>query len=104
MTAPAHSCCIYIIMPYSMVSCAPWRQHIHAHVLTVLPPDFTSVLQENGTVNVRTRDNVVHGMHKVADLVAVLSKERDSRSQASAFASHADSQQQEQQQQPAADS
>ncbi|WIA11803.1 hypothetical protein OEZ86_002795 [Tetradesmus obliquus] len=59
--------------------------------------------KENGTVNVRTRDNVVHGMHKVADLVAVLSKERDSRSQASAFASHADSQQQEQQQ-PAAES
>jgi threonyl-tRNA synthetase len=61
-------------------------------------------LQENGTVNVRTRDNVVHGMHKVSDLKQVLAKERDSRSQSSAFASHADGEQQQQQQQPAADS
>jgi threonyl-tRNA synthetase len=53
------------------------------------------VLQENGTVNVRTRDNVVHGMHKVSDLKLVLAKERDSRSQSSAFANHADGQQQQ---------
>jgi threonyl-tRNA synthetase len=62
-----------------------------------------SALQENKTVNVRTRDNVVHGMHTVADLKVLLAKERDSRSLASAFAAaHADGEQQ--QQQPAADS
>ncbi|PSC73319.1 threonine-tRNA mitochondrial [Micractinium conductrix] len=33
-----------------------------------------------GTVNVRTRDNQVHGMHTVADLLEVISKERDTRS------------------------
>jgi hypothetical protein len=59
-------------------------------------------LQENGTVNVRTRDNVVHGMHTVADLKVLLAKERDARSLTSAFATHADGEQQ--QQQPAADS
>jgi threonyl-tRNA synthetase len=58
--------------------------------------------KENKTVNVRTRDNVVHGMHTVSDLKVLLAKERDSRSLTSAFAIHADGEQQ--QQQPAADS
>lgn len=53
--------------------------------------------QAEGTVNVRTRDNVVHGMHKLEDVKRLLMQERDSRSRTSAFASH---DQQEQQQQP----
>jgi threonyl-tRNA synthetase len=32
--------------------------------------------QTNGTVNIRTRDNVVHGEHTLADLVQVLKEER----------------------------
>lgn len=38
-----------------------------------------------GTVNVRTRDNIVHGMHSVGELVAVLRKERDGRCLTSQF-------------------
>lgn len=38
-----------------------------------------------GTVNVRTRDNVVHGMHSVDDVIAVLSEERATRSLKSKF-------------------
>ena len=34
----------------------------------------------NRTVNVRTRDNKVHGEHKVEDLITVLNKERSTRS------------------------
>lgn len=37
------------------------------------------------TVNVRTRDNQVHGMHTLDDLVTVLRKEKDTRSQISMF-------------------
>ncbi len=37
------------------------------------------------TVNVRTRDNVVHGMHTLDDLKKVLVEERDSRSLTSMF-------------------
>ena len=32
------------------------------------------------TVNVRTRDNHVHGMYSLDDLMVVLKKERDTRS------------------------
>jgi threonyl-tRNA synthetase len=35
------------------------------------------------TVNVRTRDNVVHGMFKLADVAALMVTERDSRSKES---------------------
>jgi threonyl-tRNA synthetase len=45
--------------------------------------------QREGTVNVRTRDNVVHGMHKIADLVEVLRTEKDGRSLTSKFESAA---------------
>lgn len=37
------------------------------------------------TVNVRTRDNVVHGMHQLSDLVEVIARERDTRSLVSLF-------------------
>lgn len=37
------------------------------------------------TVNVRTRDNVVHGMHSLQDLKNILLEERDSRSLTSLF-------------------
>eukprot|EP00878_Enallax_costatus_P001087 GHUV01001224.1.p1 GENE.GHUV01001224.1~~GHUV01001224.1.p1 ORF type:complete len:714 (+),score=237.30 GHUV01001224.1:1826-3967(+) len=49
-----------------------------------------------GTVNVRTRDNVVHGMHQLEDVKRLIAQERDSRSLTSVFG--------EQQQDPAADS
>jgi threonyl-tRNA synthetase len=32
--------------------------------------------QTNGTVNIRTRDNVVHGEHSLGDLMEVLKEER----------------------------
>lgn len=52
--------------------------------------------QVEGTVNVRTRDNVVHGMRPVAEVVQLLAHERDSRSLTSAFGSkHEDSEQQQ---------
>lgn len=52
--------------------------------------------QAEGTVNVRTRDNVVHGMRKVAEVKQLLAQERDSRSLESAFGSkHADGEQQQ---------
>lgn len=38
-----------------------------------------------GTVNVRTRDNVVHGMFSLAELSEVLRHERDTRSLVSSF-------------------
>jgi threonyl-tRNA synthetase len=34
----------------------------------------------NNTVNIRTRDNVVHGEHQLTELLAVLNQERDIRS------------------------
>ena len=34
----------------------------------------------NSTVNVRTRDNKVHGEHTITSLIEVLNRERDSRS------------------------
>lgn len=44
----------------------------------------------------RTRDNVVHGMRKVAEVKQLLAQERDSRSLESAFGSkHADGEQQQ---------
>jgi threonyl-tRNA synthetase len=36
--------------------------------------------QTNGTVNIRTRDNVVHGEHALIDLMAVLETERKTKS------------------------
>jgi threonyl-tRNA synthetase len=61
--------------------------------------------QVQGTVNVRTRDNVVHGMRPIAEVVQLLSQERDSRSLTSAFGSkHEDGEQQEAAAAPAADS
>jgi threonyl-tRNA synthetase len=44
-------------------------------------------VQAEGTVNVRTRDNVVHGMRTVAEVKQLLARERDSRSLDSAFGS-----------------
>jgi threonyl-tRNA synthetase len=41
--------------------------------------------QREGNVNVRTRDNIVHGMHSIADLIRTLKEEKDSRSLTSKF-------------------
>ena len=41
--------------------------------------------QREGTVNVRTRDNIVHGMHSIDGLIAVLRAEKDTRSLTSKF-------------------
>lgn len=60
-------------------------------------------MQAEGTVNVRTRDNVVHGMHKLEDVKRLIAQERDSRSLTSAFDSGRRSADGEQQQKPAAD-
>ncbi|GBF99477.1 threonyl-tRNA synthetase [Raphidocelis subcapitata] len=38
-----------------------------------------------GTVNVRTRDNVVHGMYSAADVVAIMKEEKDARALESIF-------------------
>lgn len=38
-----------------------------------------------GTVNVRTRDNVVHGMFAAADVVEILKEEKGARALASIF-------------------
>ena len=38
-----------------------------------------------GTVNVRTRDNHVHGMHTVDAVISVLHRERDAKSLVSLF-------------------
>lgn len=63
-----------------------------------------------GTVNVRTRDNVVHGMRPLAEVKQLLAQERDSRSLTSAFGSKHEDGSSEQQQEgkqeaaPAADS
>jgi hypothetical protein len=47
-------------------------------------------------VNVRTRDNVVHGMRSIGEVVQLLAHERDSRSLTSAFGSkHEDGEQQQ---------
>ena len=35
--------------------------------------------QANGTVNVRTRDNKVHGEHSVADVIAKFKRFRDTK-------------------------
>jgi len=66
--------------------------------------------QAEGTVNVRTRDNVVHGMRPLAEVKQLLAQERDSRSLTSAFGSKHEDGSSEQQQEgkqeaaPAADS
>ncbi len=46
--------------------------------------------EAEGTVNVRTRDNVVHGMHSLASVKDVLLEEKASRSLTSIFGSHED--------------
>ena len=46
--------------------------------------------EAEGTVNVRTRDNVVHGMHSLASVKQVLLEEKASRSLASIFGAHED--------------
>jgi hypothetical protein len=43
--------------------------------------------QVDSTVNVRTRDNVVHGMHKLEAVRDIIAGERDSRSLTCAFGS-----------------
>jgi len=45
--------------------------------------------RERGLVNVRTRDNHVHGMFALADVAAIMAEERDGRALASAFAGKA---------------
>ena len=44
--------------------------------------------REQKTVNVRTRDNVVHGEHKLSDVVQVLLQEKAERSLVSLFGGH----------------
>ncbi|CAL5218892.1 g631 [Coccomyxa viridis] len=46
--------------------------------------------EAEGTVNVRTRDNVVHGMHSLASVKDVLLREKASRSLTSIFGGHED--------------
>ena len=46
--------------------------------------------QREGNVNVRTRDNIVHGMHSIADLIRTLKDEKESRSLTSKFETVAD--------------
>ena len=41
--------------------------------------------QVERTVNVRTRDNVVHGMFKLTDVAEILKEERDKRTLESIF-------------------
>lgn len=45
--------------------------------------------REKGLVNVRTRDNHVHGMFALADVAGIMAEERDSRSLVSIFADKA---------------
>lgn len=54
-------------------------------------------LQEKttNTVNVRTRDNAVHGKYKISDLMSVLKEERDTRALESIFSHKKDLAQQE---------
>lgn len=61
-------------------------------------------LQVEGTVNVRTRDNVVHGMHRLEDVKQLLAQERNNRSLTSVFGSGSSSADGQQHQQPPADS
>lgn len=44
--------------------------------------------REQKTVNVRTRDNVVHGEHKLSEVVQVLLQEKAQRSLVSLFGGH----------------
>ena len=46
--------------------------------------------EAEGTVNVRTRDNVVHGMRSLASVKQVLLEEKASRSLTSSFGGHED--------------
>lgn len=50
-----------------------------------------------GTVNVRTRDNHIHGMHKLDEVLEVLQQERSSRSLISQFEKQKQQQQQKEQ-------
>ena len=43
---------------------------------------------EEGTVNVRTRDNIVHGMYKIEELLHTLVSEKNTRSLTSKFEGH----------------
>jgi hypothetical protein len=62
------------------------------------------MLQAEGTVNVRTRDNVVHGMRPIDEVKQLLAQERNSRSLGSAFGSKHEDGEQQQEAAPAADS
>lgn len=44
--------------------------------------------EAEGTVNVRTRDNVVHGMHSLESVQQVLLEEKSTRSLTSIFGAH----------------
>ncbi len=44
--------------------------------------------REQKTVNVRTRDNVVHGEHALSEVVQVLQEEKAQRSLVSLFKGH----------------
>ena len=44
--------------------------------------------EAEGTVNVRTRDNVVHGMHSLESVEQVLLEEKSTRSLTSIFGAH----------------
>ena len=46
--------------------------------------------EAEGTVNVRTRDNVVHGMHPLESVKQVLLEEKAARSLTSMFSAHED--------------
>jgi len=48
--------------------------------------------EAEGTVNVRTRDNVVHGMHSLESVKQVLLEEKTTRSLTSIFGAHEDAQ------------
>jgi threonyl-tRNA synthetase len=44
--------------------------------------------EAEGTVNVRTRDNVVHGMHSLESVEQILLEEKSARSLSSIFGEH----------------
>ena len=48
--------------------------------------------EAEGTVNVRTRDNVVHGMHSLESVKEVLMEEKTTRSLTSIFGAHENAQ------------
>lgn len=56
----------------------------------VLPQVVGEKEEAEGTVNVRTRDNVVHGMHSLDAVQSILLREKETRSLTSIFSAEED--------------